>query len=79
MHKKLYNETFSYKGESKLLTISYSDKPANVFVAKDKLPYMAKDKLPYMAKLAVGVQNFHSWENVCGSMLVDLHCQSTRL
>ena len=38
----------------------------------------------YTAKLSsektftVKVQNFHSWENFHGSMLVDLHCQSTR-
>ena len=41
-------------------------------------------KVPYTAKLlsaktfAVRVQNFHSWENFHGSMLVDLQCQSIR-
>ena len=35
-------------------------------------------KLSSGKTLAVRVQNCHSLENFCGSMLVDLHCQSTR-
>ena len=40
--------------------------------------------VPYTVKLSSGktfkvrVQNFHSWENLHASMLVDLHCQLTR-